>query len=144
MKNEVNMVTDFHKRIGATISADFQMLPSHHPTLRLLAERLRNLHQEFKSNLQDNDLLTRRVLMSLEEMAEWIEAHEKEDAVAAMDAWGDRCYLLLGDAVSSGIPVESVFAAVHESNMTKRGLDPDTGKAIKGQDYAEPRIKSAK
>jgi predicted HAD superfamily Cof-like phosphohydrolase len=41
------------------------------------------------------------------------------DLVAAADAWGDRLYVLLGDAVAAGLPAERILDEVHRSNMTK-------------------------
>ena len=73
--------------------------------------------------------------MSLEETVEWIEAHEQGDLVAVADALGDRAYLLLGDAVSTGIPLDKVFAEVHRSNMTKKGgLKSSEGKELRLED----------
>jgi predicted HAD superfamily Cof-like phosphohydrolase len=78
--------------------------------------------------------------MSLEETSEWLEAHAADDLEAAKDAWGDRCYVLIGDAVSAGLSVEAIFTAVHISNMTKRGINPINGKAIKSEDFQRPKL----
>ena len=82
-----------------------------------------------------------RLCMSLEETIEWIEAHEQGDLVAVADALGDRAYLLLGDAVSTGIPLDKVFAEVHRSNMTKKGgLKSSEGKGVKAGGFEEPQL----
>jgi predicted HAD superfamily Cof-like phosphohydrolase len=140
MQQQFDMVAQFHERIGATISVEPQLLPHQDSTAKELAIRLRDICREMAPRLAADDLLARRLLMTLEETAEWLEAHVSGDLVAAKDAWGDRCYLLLGDAVSSGFSIESIFSAVHRSNMTKRGQDPKTGKAIKSDGFERPQI----
>ena len=80
--------------------------------------------------------------MQLEETIECIEVHEQDDLVAVADALGDRAYLLLGDAVSTGIPLEKVFTEVHRSNMTKKGgLQSGEGKGVKSQGFEEPDLR---
>ena len=78
--------------------------------------------------------------MAVEELAEWIEAHVAGDLTAAADAWADRCYLLFGDAVATGLGTEAVFDEVHRSNMTKAPVNPATGKAVKSDGYLAPVI----
>lgn len=56
------------------------------------------------------------------------------------DAIADLLYVAFGAAIAYGIPIESVFAEVHRSNMTKEGVN-EFGKTIKGPNYEPPRIK---
>ena len=60
--------------------------------------------------------------MAVEELGEWLAANGKSDLPGAADALGDRLYVLLGDAVATGIPLPEVFEAVHESNWSKLPL----------------------
>lgn len=140
MQSEFHKVAQFHQLIGAFASSEPRLLPCDRGTAALFAERLRGLCQDIATLVSTEDCLAQRVLMSLEETSEWLEAHAANDLQAAQDAWGDRCYLLLGDAVSGGLAVDSIFQAIHVSNMTKRGVDPATGKAIKSQDYQKPQL----
>lgn len=140
MQTEAEMVSEFHRHIGAPIATNPRLIPSDKATATLLAQKLRQLTDEIKPLVYSDDCLTQRVLMSLEETSEWLEAHAQENLEAAMDAWGDRCYLLLGDAVSSGFAVDKIFTEIHTSNMTKRGLDPQTGKALKNHEYQRPNL----
>lgn len=78
--------------------------------------------------------------MAIEELAEWIEAHCHQDEAAAADAIGDRLYVLLGDAVATGLNVESILDDVHRSNMGKVAINPQSGKAIKGDRYQPPKF----
>lgn len=54
-----------------------------------------------------------------EERVEFDEAVAKQDLVAAADALADELYFLLGTCVEMGLPMDHIFAAVHESNMGK-------------------------
>ena len=78
--------------------------------------------------------------MAIEELAEWLLAHVNDDLIAAADAWADRAYVLLGDAVAAGLPAAELFAEVHASNMTKELVADGTGKARKGAAYRPPEL----
>jgi predicted HAD superfamily Cof-like phosphohydrolase len=91
---------------------------------------------------QPGDLLS-RLCLAMEELAEWSEAHAVGDLVAAADAWGDRLYVLLGDAVATGMPGQDIFAEVHRSNMTKDGCDFTEGKGSKRKKFQRPDMRSA-
>ena len=81
--------------------------------------------------------------MAAEELGEWLTANAKSDLSDAADALGDRLYVLLGDAVATGIPLPEVFEAVHESNWSKLPLvTTGVGKAFKGPDYLVPDLES--
>ena len=85
--------------------------------------------------------LSVRLGLALEELAEWVEANLAGDLTAAADALGDRLYVLLGDAVSIGVPIEPVFTAVHRSNMTKAAERLQVnGKAVKSAEYRAPDL----
>lgn len=63
--------------------------------------------------------------------------------ISLADALADSLYVIVGTAVSYGIPIDKVFAEVHRSNMTK-SLEKDEksikGKTLKGADYEAPDI----
>lgn len=59
----------------------------------------------------------------------------------------DVLYVVYGTAVSFGIDLDAALAAVHESNMSKRGPDgeieyAESGKVLKGKWYREPNMDS--
>lgn len=59
----------------------------------------------------------------------------------------DLLYVVYQAAVKFEIPIERVFTAVHESNMSKLGTDGkpvrrSDGKVLKGPNYREPDIES--
>lgn len=88
----------------------------------------------------EGDLLLLRLSLALEELAEWLMAHATGDLVGAADAWADRIYALLGDAVATGLPASQLFEAVHASNLSKSPPTTSGGKAVKGPDYVPPNI----
>lgn len=88
-----------------------------------------------------SDVLLSRLAMTLEEIGEWLAANARDDVTATADALGDRLYLLLGDAVAAGLPVSEIFAAVHQSNLSKLPLvTTGMGKAVKGSGYLRPDL----
>jgi predicted HAD superfamily Cof-like phosphohydrolase len=79
--------------------------------------------------------------MMLEELREWLFAHANSNLVDAADALADRFYLLLGDAVATGLPLADLFQEVHKSNMGKlAGVRTGVGKGLKGPNYCRPQI----
>lgn len=108
----------------------------------VLAERVKTLATETMANAPAGDVLLSRASMAMEELAEWLTAHAQGDLISAADAWADRAYVLFGDAVAGGLPVDELFTEVHRSNMTKEPDSAGTGKAVKGATYQPPKIQS--
>ena len=141
MKKQIQQVTDFHQSIGEKVAESPDLLQLNHEADRGLASGLRELIATATANDKSLSHLNRRALMAIEELAEWIEAHLEGDRVAAADAIGDRLYVLLGDAVATGLPVVEIFDEVHQSNMTKTRQKQSTGKGVKGKDFSRPIFK---
>lgn len=63
--------------------------------------------------------------------------------IEVADGLADQLYVIFGTALAFGIPIESVFAEVHRSNMTKPikklGHTNDGTKVEKGN-YSRPQI----
>jgi len=79
--------------------------------------------------------------MAIEELGEWLSAHGTGDLAAAADALGDRLFILLGDAVATGLPLPEIFERVYDSNSTKlKGVTNGLGKAVKGPGYVAPDL----
>ncbi len=104
-------VHDFHRGTGAPIAEQPRLLPGD----RLAAETLAGQLSSLKSGIDTagGGMLVQRAAMAIEELAEWLLAHANGDLVAAADAWADRAYVLLGDAVAAGLPAAELFAEVH-------------------------------
>lgn len=134
-------VAAFHRRIGAPVAAQPGLLPAVPAAAFSAAGRLRTLAADLAVASNPADLLGNRLALALEELAEWVEAHVRQDLVAAADAAGDRLYVLLGDAVATGLPLPAIFSEVHRSNLTKQAGAVGGGtKGLKGADYAPPRL----
>jgi len=140
VQKQLEQVRDFHRHIEATVAEAPVLLPYEPTSAHSRTRNLRVLCQTGAGNRGQGDDLVNRALMAVEELAEWIEAHVADDLTAAADAWADRCYLLFGDAVATGLGTEAVFDEVYRSNMTKAPVDPATGKAIKSDGYLAPVI----
>ncbi len=82
-----------------------------------------------------------------EEWQEFIYALRSDSLVNLADAICDLVYVLVGTAVSFGIPFDHCFTEVHRSNMSKLGADgkpvvrESDGKILKGENYSPPNLK---
>lgn len=94
--------------------------------------------------LPDKDIQELRLKLIAEEYQELKEAFKANNLVEVADAIGDLLYVVLGTAVTCGIPADKVFEEIHRSNMTKfiDGFRREDGKWIKGPSYSEPDLKS--
>jgi predicted HAD superfamily Cof-like phosphohydrolase len=133
-------VRQFHHHIGAPIASKPQLLPGKPKEADFLAARIKNLGSLARRGA-GNDAFLARLALALEELSEWAMAHANQDLVAAADAWADRAYVPMGDAVACGLPAQELFAEVHRSNLTKQfGVRTGVGKAYRGTAYEPPRI----
>lgn len=53
----------------------------------------------------------------------------------------DIIYVVVGMAVTFGLPLEEVFRRVQASNMTKDGGKREDGKVLKGENYEPPVLR---
>ena len=138
----VHMVRRFHEQIRAPIAATPQALKCDPASALIYSDRLMQLSKEVADEANGTtDVLLSRAAMTLEEIAEWLAANGKGDLPAAADALGDRLYLLLGDCVATGLPLARIFAAVHQSNLSKLpGVTTGWGKGVKGSRYQRPDL----
>lgn len=142
MQERMNQVAEFHSRIGETVAQSPCLLEHDCKIDAELACRLRQIVDSFDAQENRKSQLVRRALMAIEEIAEWIEAHCDEDLIAVADAWGDRTYVLIGDAVAAGLPADAIFDEVHRSNMTKFGANANSGKGTKSDGFQRPNLQN--
>lgn len=140
MKRQLQLVQEFHRKIGETVSESPKLLQHDAEVDADLAGSLRQVVEAYNQSDSPKTQLTRRALMAVEELAEWIEAHDEDDLTAAADAWADRMTVLLGDAVATGMPAEPLLDEVHRSNMTKVAANAKTGKGTKSETYSPPNL----
>lgn len=88
-----------------------------------------------------------RVELLEEELKELRQAIEDENLVEVADAFGDIQYVLSGAILCFGLQekFDSVFQEIHNSNMSKLGLDGkpiyrEDGKILKGENYFRPNV----
>ena len=132
----------FHRHIHATVAERPTLLPGH-PGKALGATVLvgRLAKELARSADGEKDVVLCRAAMVLEELAEWLFACANSNLVDVADALGDRFYLLLGDAVATGLPLADLFQEIHRSNMSKlAAVHTGVGKGVKGPSYERPRI----
>ena len=123
MQNQLDAVKAFHKAFGVKVAQK--------PTAITAKDTLRLRHR-----------------LMAEENEEYLEAANNNDLVEVADALGDMLYILCGTILIHGMQniIEDVFAEIHESNMSKLGLDGkpmyrEDGKVMKGPDYRRPDLK---
>jgi len=141
MQEQLHCVATFHQAIGAQVAERPQLLDGDLEQALYFSSELRKMNQFANEVGTVGGPLIQRFAMVLEELAEWLEAHVNRDLVAAADAWGDRCYLLLGDAIAAGLPANEVFQEIHRSNMTKiEKFANRLGKAQKNERFRTPDL----
>jgi predicted HAD superfamily Cof-like phosphohydrolase len=106
MKTLMNDVADFHEACGVPILDKPQF-----PDWKRQALRLRLIEEEH------TELKT---------------AFALQDMPAVADAMADLIYVIVGSALELGIPLDKVWDAVQNANLTK--IDPETGLVTKRAD----------
>ena len=141
IQQALDAVTQFHRHIGETVASDPGLLEGSRKTAASLAAELRSVGKKYGGL---NDQLILRALLAVEELAEWLEAHHQENTVDALDAAADRLFVLLGDVVATGLPIQDAFSIVAASNLSKSaGKRTVGGKGIKAEGYEDPKAKLA-
>lgn len=111
-----------------------------------IEEMVREFHEVAGSRIglhpgfpDDAEISLRESLLK-EEVKEYLTA---DNIISLADAIGDIVYVVVGTAISFGIPFDKVFEEIHRSNMTKarEGLKDEKGKLIKGSSYEPPDIR---
>lgn len=94
--------------------------------------------------LPDQERRNLRIALLKEEYEEYLDAETDNDLVEIADALGDIIYIACGTALEYGIPLDRVFAAIHESNMAKlvdgKVLRHPNGKVKKPEGWTAPDI----
>jgi len=140
-------VRAFHEKYGFSIGEE--LLPrsaTHRDQIMLggVTRRLREVSQDLMScvrNAVDGkvDARIQRMQLMSEELSEMCEAMRDGDYEKLADALGDLQYVVLGTAVTFGMPMDEIHDEVHESNMSK---DVDgQHKPKKGAAFTPPNFK---
>lgn len=113
MASKIDKTKEFHKKIGDHIGESPSIPPE--------------------------EVWKRRQAMLQEEVSEFFEAEDEGDLNHIAKELTDILYLVYGNAVAYGFPLDELFDEVHRSNMSKFGIDAD-GKAVKKADYIKADI----
>ena len=96
--------------------------------------------------MQDENKRLQELRLGLidEEFTELKDALDDNDIVEVADAISDLLYVVLGTAISYGIPIDKVFEEVHRSNLSKldangKPIRREDGKILKGPNFFEPQ-----
>lgn len=113
------------------------------------SELVREFHNAYSQAVDKNrkigsDLDKMRWKLLFEEFDEVVDAEGDNEAL--LKELCDLLYVVYGFAVTYGWDIEGAFRRVHESNMSKLGVDGkpiyrDDGKVLKGPHYFEPDMK---
>ena len=98
-----------------------------------------------RPTLPDNELADLRLDLIQEEVGELLTALEKKDIVEIADALTDILYVTYGAGHAVGLDLDECFEEVHQSNMSKLGIDGkpiyrEDGKVLKGRGYKPPQL----
>jgi predicted HAD superfamily Cof-like phosphohydrolase len=136
-----NLVRQFHREMELPVASFCTLLRCDGNAAAAWGDQILELAgQTAAVGATSGDLLLSRVALALEELGEWVLAHRQGDLAAAADAWADRAYVLLGDAVAAGLPTSALFDVVHRSNMSKQPT-PGGGKPRKGAEFTPPDVR---
>ena len=99
-----------------------------------------------KPTLPEPELAKLRLELIREEVEELNVGIEGMDIVEIADALTDILYVVYGAGHAFGIDLDTCYAEVHRSNMSKLGEDGkpiyrEDGKVMKGPDYFHPNLK---
>jgi predicted HAD superfamily Cof-like phosphohydrolase len=115
-------------------------------------ELVKEFHRTYNLPLNDVPQLAGDALRDLrmgligEECGELISAVTEENIVEIADALTDLLYVVYGMGIVYGIDLDACFKEVHQSNMSKLGVDGkpiyrEDGKVLKGPNFREPNLK---
>jgi hypothetical protein len=120
LQSNHELVREFHDKFGLPNAKTPQLLPAELSELAgPIASFLKACEGLLRHGRGPTDVFYGRVQMMLEELREFVEAHERGDLAAAADSLVDLEYFLHGTAAMMGFPHDEIFAEVHAANMCK-------------------------
>lgn len=100
-----------------------------------------------KPGFPSQDRIKLRIALIHEEYLEFLLALQSFDLIKVADALCDLHYVISGTSLEFGLPENTLFEAVHLSNMSKLWKDGkvhyrDDGKILKPETFNEPDLKT--
>ena len=153
MKLQIRQVLAFHQALGypinSRLASELELSVAGERVLKFkclvenLSIRAEEVLPDALEDVKRKDRRLYRLHLLLEELAELAEGLSEGDEVKTADAIADMMYVLIGTAVTLGIPIDHVFGEVHNSNMTKMRNRSDYRMRNKGDQYKKPDIAGA-
>ena len=145
MKDSLEDLREFHRKIGATVAEKPTRPTIDHRFSRVVsivtnaATTIIHEHEAMRTGTSPDGpgLAILRVRLMVEELMETVQAMYHNDMVGFADGLADLQYVVKGTAVAYGIPLDAVHKVVHASNMSKTGQD-EHSKGGKGKGYVDP------
>jgi NTP pyrophosphatase (non-canonical NTP hydrolase) len=136
-------VREFHAKFGFPIGRRLEASGDelYDPCLEYARAHLEQASKSLVPVVSADDRALRLHLMT-EELCEAAEALRDRDKRALVDALADLMYVVLGTAVTYGLPLELAFREVHRSNMTKTESQDRPGHPGKGEGYSPPGLEN--
>lgn len=131
MINFVGMIREFHEKYGHHIEKKPAI-----PSDEVINLRYKLIEEEMNETLG----ALRDMMNSSPRKDDEIGWTKTDDLIALADGIADSMVVLIGTAISFGIPIEKVYTEVHRSNMSKSTEKNEYGKTIKGPDWIPPNI----
>lgn len=136
-KSNFDMVKEFHQTFNKIPDPQYPTIPS--PENIIL--RMRLMCEELQETLKE---LGYEVVFELNAIPGFLPSTDMDLSKVAKEL-ADLLYVVYGTAAAIGIDVDTVFAEVHRSNMSKVGengkpIYRDDGKVLKGPNYTPPNI----
>lgn len=132
----LKQVREFHEKFGWPINEKFD--PSRGLSSDYFAAR-EGIIDAINELEEFPDPESYRAFLLAEEFAEFLDAMENNNEVAALDAATDMLYVLVGTFLTFGWDMEEAFRRVHESNMSK-GAKNKSDPGYKGEGYVDPDL----
>lgn len=147
MISNYSKIVEFHRVFGRTPDPETPTVTCETSRLlraKLIWEEMNELFEELGIKLSTYEQFGKEGSW-FKIVPELIPNHEV-DLIKVAKETADLLYVTYGTAASMGLPIDKVYDAVHESNMSKRNADGsvsrrEDGKVLKSDLYREPNIK---
>ena len=105
-------------------------MPSMYKDVAEFHELILNCHPVTPPSLISDAFCLERTRFLMEELEEFVEAFHTGNIVGVADALADLVYVALGTGYQMGLPMDTIWAAVHSANMLKVRGTTKRGNAI--------------
>jgi predicted HAD superfamily Cof-like phosphohydrolase len=155
MKTNFNLIQEFHKDFGRIPDPETPTIPNKDSVIlraKLISEEYIEVLKELGLDLceltqeSDSEKAEKKAIEYLTVICNELIKPEKININKLAKELADLLVVVYGTAAAFGIPMDDVYKAVHDSNMSKKTKDGkvlrrEDGKILKSDQYHEPVIK---